>query len=88
MDSRRLQLYTFLARTSEIRIPWKGQMATLLANEPSIQMGHHGPELSAEDAVGAAHDCEGHRGFWPDGESERQRSVKNLVTAALTARWK
>jgi hypothetical protein len=54
VDSRGLQLHTFLARAPEIDIPWKGHMAALLTKESSIQMGRHGPELHPEDAIGTA----------------------------------
>ena len=36
-------------------------MATLLANEATIQMRHHGPELDAKDAIGTANYRKSHR---------------------------
>jgi hypothetical protein len=79
VDSRSIQLFTFIARTLEISVLWTDQMATLFADRPSIEMGHHGPELKAENAIGAA-DCRlDHRSSRMAARVERQRSVGNLV---------
>jgi len=32
---------------------WMGHVATLLADGSPVEMRHHGPELQAENAIGA-----------------------------------
>ena len=46
---------------------------------------HHGPELKSEDAVGAAYQRLVHDSYRMAVRAERQRSVGNMVTSALTA---
>jgi len=63
-------------------------MATLLADKASVQMRHHGPELNAKNAIGTPYNYLGHRNSWIRRRKQKdQRSVKNLVTAAIAARW-
>jgi hypothetical protein len=79
MDSRRIQLLAFMARTFESPVFWTGHVATLFADGPSIKMGNHGPELKAENAIGAPDQRLAHKSSWVAARAERQRSVGNLV---------
>lgn len=61
-------------------------MAAYIANKASIHMGHHGPELNPENAIGTTDYCLGHGNLQSDGESKNKHTVKRLVTAALAVR--
>jgi len=63
-------------------------VATLLADESSVEMRRHGPELSAQNAIGTPDYCLAHRNSWIRRRSKKTGvQSRAFVTAAFTARW-
>jgi hypothetical protein len=51
-----MQLSAAIAGTLKTLAVRNGNVATLFADKPSVQMRHQGPELDAKHAIGTAHD--------------------------------
>jgi hypothetical protein len=81
-----MQFSASIARTFESWVVWQGKVAALLAHEPSIDMGFHGPELNTEHAIGTANDFFGHGEMV--GRRKQKTTLKELLVTAASPSWK